>query len=57
LVKAGEQDRPASMRSFASRSPAVAFGFAELSPMFWLIVFRVNAERWKEQAGITEGSV
>ena len=36
---------------------AVASGLAELSVMFWLIVFGVNAERWKEQAGITERSV
>jgi hypothetical protein len=36
---------------------AVASGLAGLSLMFWLIVFGVNAERWNEQAGITEGSV
>jgi hypothetical protein len=36
---------------------AVASGLVELSLMFWLIVFGVNAERRKEEAGITEGSV
>jgi Domain of unknown function (DUF4386) len=29
---------------------AVASGLAELPLMFWLIVFGVNAQRWKEQA-------
>jgi len=36
---------------------AVASGLAELSLMLWLIVLGVNAERWEEQAGVTEGSV
>jgi hypothetical protein len=41
------------MSGAVSPAIAVACGLAELSLMFWLIVFGVNTE----QAGITEGSV